>query len=81
MAAPDTVLDQARRQSPCVRNCCLDDAQVCMGCGRELQEILRWREVSTAEREAILQRARARREARAERLAMRAGAELLQAPV
>lgn len=50
--------------SPCVRNCCLDDADVCLGCGRSLQEILRWSAADRAEREAILARAAARREAR-----------------
>jgi predicted Fe-S protein YdhL (DUF1289 family) len=40
--------------SPCVRDCCLDEAEVCMGCGRSLQEILRWHAASPEEREAIL---------------------------
>lgn len=51
-------------ESPCVRNCCLDAADVCIGCGRQLQEILRWGQAGQAEREAILVRAAARREAR-----------------
>ena len=51
-------------ESPCVRNCCLDDADVCIGCGRHVQEILRWSAADDAEREAILTRAAARREAR-----------------
>lgn len=50
--------------SPCVRNCCLDDADVCIGCGRQLQEILRWSQADAAEREAINARAAARRDAR-----------------
>ena len=28
--------------SPCVRNCCLDDDNVCLGCGRSLDEIVAW---------------------------------------
>jgi predicted Fe-S protein YdhL (DUF1289 family) len=28
--------------SPCVRNCCLDDDDVCLGCGRSLPEIVAW---------------------------------------
>ncbi|HSB95449.1 MAG TPA: DUF1289 domain-containing protein, partial [Spongiibacteraceae bacterium] len=51
-------------QSPCIRNCCLDGNDVCLGCGRELAEILHWHEASNAEREAILERASARREQR-----------------
>jgi len=50
--------------SPCVRNCCLDDDDVCLGCGRHLQEILRWRDASESEREAILLLAQERRERR-----------------
>lgn len=50
--------------SPCVRNCCLDDAEVCIGCGRHVQEILRWGQAGADEREAILARAAARRDAR-----------------
>jgi predicted Fe-S protein YdhL (DUF1289 family) len=48
-------------QSPCIRNCCLDENDVCLGCGRELPEILHWHNASTAEREAILARANVRR--------------------
>lgn len=47
--------------SPCVRSCCLDSADVCMGCGRHLQEILQWHRASDSERETILLRALARR--------------------
>ena len=46
--------------SPCVRDCCLDENQVCMGCGRALQEILRWHAASDEEKEAILLVAKAR---------------------
>jgi len=51
-------------ESPCVRNCCLDDADVCIGCGRHLNEILRWGQADAAERGDILARAAARRAAR-----------------
>lgn len=51
-------------ESPCIRNCCLDDADVCIGCGRHLQEILGWSEANAGERRAILERAAARRDAR-----------------
>lgn len=51
--------------SPCVRNCCLDDANVCMGCGRSLQEIVQWGTASDADKTAILTRSRERLRARA----------------
>lgn len=46
--------------SPCVRNCCLDDHNVCMGCGRALEDIVRWGGASDDEKREILERSRAR---------------------
>jgi predicted Fe-S protein YdhL (DUF1289 family) len=48
-------------RSPCRRNCCLDESDVCMGCGRSIDEILRWNEASDTEREEILRSAERRR--------------------
>jgi len=48
-------------QSPCVRNCCLDETDTCLGCGRLLEEILRWRSASDEERAGMLILARERR--------------------
>jgi len=39
-------------ESPCVRNCCLNDADICVGCFRSLEEITRW---SLAGNEAKMQ--------------------------
>jgi predicted Fe-S protein YdhL (DUF1289 family) len=50
--------------SPCVRNCCLDDDNVCMGCGRALAEIVQWGTASDADKKAILARSRERLMAR-----------------
>jgi predicted Fe-S protein YdhL (DUF1289 family) len=49
--------------SPCIGVCALDDAQVCQGCGRTVEEIAAWPGASPAEREAIRRRAAARRAA------------------
>jgi predicted Fe-S protein YdhL (DUF1289 family) len=54
--------------SPCVRNCCLDEQDVCLGCGRSLDEIKVWSEASGAERLGILGRAAARRAEREARM-------------
>jgi len=43
-----------------VRNCCLDEADVCMGCGRSVEEIIAWHAASPKEREAILAAAKVR---------------------
>jgi uncharacterized protein len=53
--------------SPCVRNCCLDDYNVCMGCGRTLEEIVRWGTAADADKTAILALSRERLHARARR--------------
>ncbi len=39
--------------SPCVRNCCLDEDDVCLGCGRSLDEIRNWTLVDEPERQHI----------------------------
>ena len=53
--------------SPCVRNCCLDADDICLGCHRSITEICAWHEASDAEKLAILLRCRERYKARYER--------------
>jgi len=55
-------IDSSAR-SPCIRNCCLDDALTCLGCFRSLEEIKEWGLVDDHRRRIILQNARQRREA------------------
>jgi predicted Fe-S protein YdhL (DUF1289 family) len=43
-----------------VRQCCLDDDDICLGCGRSLAEILAWHAADSEERRQILERAKAR---------------------
>ena len=50
--------------SPCVRNCCLDADNCCLGCGRSLAEICRWHNADQAERRIILERAAERQRRR-----------------
>lgn len=40
--------------SPCVRNCCLDKRDVCIGCGRTLDEIVRWGDADDNQQQQIL---------------------------
>lgn len=42
--------------SPCVRQCFLDETRHCRGCGRSLDEIARWSEMSSQERHQVLSR-------------------------
>lgn len=50
--------------SPCVRRCTLDEGDVCVGCGRTLDDIRQWREMTEAERADCVARAAQRRQAR-----------------
>ncbi|PHS27442.1 MAG: DUF1289 domain-containing protein [Methylophaga sp.] len=34
--------------SPCVRNCCLNNSDICLGCFRSLDEILLWGSTDTS---------------------------------
>ena len=49
--------------SPCVRNCCLDDDSICLGCFRSMDEILQWRDASEQQQKEILQSAKTRKAA------------------
>ncbi|TAN49630.1 MAG: DUF1289 domain-containing protein [Methylococcaceae bacterium] len=57
-----TSLEQAI-PSPCVRNCCLDTNDVCLGCFRALEEITGWHQADPLQRRQILQNAQQRRSA------------------
>ena len=48
--------------SPCIRLCTLNEHDVCLGCGRTMQEICDWRAMDPVVRNQALERARLRRE-------------------
>ncbi|MGA9851423.1 MAG: DUF1289 domain-containing protein [Gammaproteobacteria bacterium] len=50
--------------SPCVRICCLDNDDTCIGCGRTLDEIRRWSEMTEQEKLETVRQATERRAAR-----------------
>lgn len=55
-------------ESPCRRQCCLDEHEQCLGCGRTLQEILDWGAADNVRRRLICQAAEQRlRERKRER--------------
>ena len=43
--------------SPCIRHCTLDEVDICVGCGRSLQDILGWSAMDAEARERALERA------------------------
>lgn len=46
--------------APCKRNCCLNQADICMGCGRTLQEITGWHQATIEEKHQIIENSAAR---------------------
>ncbi|WP_083930484.1 DUF1289 domain-containing protein [Methylovulum miyakonense] len=49
--------------SPCIRICCLDDKDICLGCFRSLTEITQWALVDDHTRQHILHNASHRQRA------------------
>jgi uncharacterized protein len=55
-------------QSPCIRNCCLNDDDICLGCFRSLEEIVGWADFKNSIRQTVLQKTVCRRAAYMEKL-------------
>lgn len=53
-----------RVQSPCIRNCCLDEKDICLGCFRSIEEILQWGEATDQCRLSILDNVEQRKKQR-----------------
>jgi len=47
--------------SPCVRNCCLNEEDVCLGCFRSIDEILQWKDATEQRKQEIINLANARK--------------------
>jgi predicted Fe-S protein YdhL (DUF1289 family) len=47
--------------SPCVRNCCLDEQDVCLGCFRSIQEICGWSKMDQFQRKSVIETAQQRK--------------------
>ena len=43
--------------SPCIRKCCLDANDRCVGCYRTMSEIIGWRDKTVMQKKAIITRA------------------------
>jgi len=48
--------------SPCVRNCCLNEKDICLGCFRTLNEITGWSQSSSLDKQDIIANSVLRRE-------------------
>ena len=49
-------------KSPCIRNCCLDNNDICLGCFRAIDEIVGWQNKPETERLKILEKCAKRQE-------------------
>lgn len=47
-------------ESPCIRKCCLDDNDICIGCLRHIDEILIWGKATNKEKALILDKIKSR---------------------
>lgn len=54
-------MEEKEIASPCVRNCCLNQQDMCVGCFRVLDEIVGWGAASKERKEQILLCCAARR--------------------
>lgn len=51
---------EEKLESPCIRNCCLDANDICLGCHRSMEEIMAWSTLSINEQKIVLERAKNR---------------------
>jgi len=61
-ATANEPLIENRVGSPCVRKCCLDDNDICVGCFRSLEEIRQWSQADDSTRQRFLANATSREE-------------------
>jgi predicted Fe-S protein YdhL (DUF1289 family) len=47
--------------SPCVRQCCLDKNDICLGCFRTLSEIVSWSALDAAQKQDVIDKCSQRR--------------------
>ena len=40
--------------SPCIRNCCLNNDDICMGCFRHMDEILAWQNCKNSVKKTVI---------------------------
>lgn len=47
--------------SPCIRNCCLNEEDICLGCFRHVDEICEWGSAGNERRKIILHNSKKRK--------------------
>jgi len=41
-------------ESPCIRSCCLDGDDICLGCFRHIDEIRAWKNYESSEKQTVI---------------------------
>ncbi|MEJ2212786.1 MAG: DUF1289 domain-containing protein [Gammaproteobacteria bacterium] len=57
-------IPQKQIASPCIRNCCLDDDDICLGCFRSIDEITGWSSAGVNGQLEIIKRCKERNKAK-----------------
>lgn len=50
-------------EKPCIRKCCLNENDVCLGCFRTYNDMLIWNAISYTEKVRLLEKAKERKKA------------------
>lgn len=53
-------------EKPCIRQCCLNEEDVCVGCFRTFEDMRKWHKASDEEKNEMLNFAQKRREEQAQ---------------
>ena len=61
MAVGRVARNMAKDDSPCVRNCCINEEDICLGCFRSFDEILQWSASSEQQKQTVLDLTKVRR--------------------
>lgn len=60
-AGSSDLRSQGLIKSPCVRNCCLDHKDICLGCFRHISEITGWGTATDERKKQLLELAQERK--------------------
>jgi predicted Fe-S protein YdhL (DUF1289 family) len=52
---------EQKTESPCIRSCCLDGNDICLGCHRTLNEILNWAKSPEEDKQLIIAKCESRK--------------------
>ena len=60
MIPPKPTQNNLITASPCVRNCCLNERDLCIGCGRFIAEITGWMDFTDEQKNSVIKAAEQR---------------------